>query len=329
MRKFEDLKVLTLMQQDILIGSLLGDGSIRKPSSPNANCSFTKNQCNRFKDYVFWHFDHLKPYSSSVGSGPSKKVVHKDNGQMSVLDEIVNIKWIYRSKAHPVFTDMRNKWYPHGKKIVPTDLRLSLLALAIWYCDDGQNVPQRRCAYLHTQSFTFEECEFLVSELKHLGISSRVSHHRNLPIIRINSPSYLQFISMIKPYVEWTCFHYKVDTSLYCPNKCKGSKIKSNEVVRLIDMCHKDKRSQRLLAEEFGISKSHVSKIIRGERWPELNRPLQSRLRSNNKSGYVGVCWDNDSGKWLAYCTRLGKKIKLGRYSKIDDAIAARKEAKK
>lgn len=57
---------------------------------------------------------------------------------------------------------------------------------------------------------------------------------------------------------------------------------------------------------------------------------LNSRNRStskNSKSGCRGVCWRSREGKWRAYITHLGKRIELGLYSNLDDAISARKSA--
>lgn len=51
------------------------------------------------------------------------------------------------------------------------------------------------------------------------------------------------------------------------------------------------------------------------------------KISSNNKSGYTGVAWDKECGKWLAYIGVNNKQIKLGRFVNIDDAIQARKEA--
>jgi hypothetical protein len=52
-------------------------------------------------------------------------------------------------------------------------------------------------------------------------------------------------------------------------------------------------------------------------------------LPSNNTSGFMGVCWDKESCKWLAYIKQNQKQIKLGRYIKKEDAVRARLKAEK
>lgn len=49
----------------------------------------------------------------------------------------------------------------------------------------------------------------------------------------------------------------------------------------------------------------------------------------NNKSGHKGVYWDNKKNKWCAQITTQKKKIHLGRFDNIDDAINAREKAEK
>jgi len=53
----------------------------------------------------------------------------------------------------------------------------------------------------------------------------------------------------------------------------------------------------------------------------------KQRIRSTNKSGYKGVCWDKSRKKWIASITINLKQIMLGRYEKIEDAISARQKA--
>lgn len=48
-------------------------------------------------------------------------------------------------------------------------------------------------------------------------------------------------------------------------------------------------------------------------------------LNKNNKSGYTGVCFDKSSNKWKAFADISRKRIHLGYYSELSDAIEARK----
>lgn len=56
-----------------------------------------------------------------------------------------------------------------------------------------------------------------------------------------------------------------------------------------------------------------------------MNRGLQK----NNTSGVTGVSWNKSRQKWEAHIKFQGKKINLGLYQSIDDAVKVRKEAEK
>ena len=47
----------------------------------------------------------------------------------------------------------------------------------------------------------------------------------------------------------------------------------------------------------------------------------------NNTSGYTGVYWASDRGKWRAEIASDGVKVKLGAFFTLEEAIAAREKA--
>ena len=54
-----------------------------------------------------------------------------------------------------------------------------------------------------------------------------------------------------------------------------------------------------------------------------------SSMRSNNTSGFNGVSFDKRQNKWIAYISINNKRIHLGYFDDINDAISARKKANK
>jgi hypothetical protein len=123
--KYPDLLELNHKQQEIISGSLLGDGFISPIRSENKNCYFSKRQKESQLEYLKWHFDELHPFSSSIKP-------HSVN---------LNGSWFlgntFITKSILLFTELRKKWYPNNKKIVPLDLVLTPLMIAVWYADDG------------------------------------------------------------------------------------------------------------------------------------------------------------------------------------------------
>lgn len=49
----------------------------------------------------------------------------------------------------------------------------------------------------------------------------------------------------------------------------------------------------------------------------QWNRTVRQR---NNTSGFTGVRWDKERGKWKAYARKYGKEIYLGRYDNFEIA---------
>jgi hypothetical protein len=55
-----------------------------------------------------------------------------------------------------------------------------------------------------------------------------------------------------------------------------------------------------------------------------MNQPL----KSNNTSGFKGVSWHSIMGKWLAYITYKGVRMRLGYFSDINEAARVVTEAR-
>lgn len=51
------------------------------------------------------------------------------------------------------------------------------------------------------------------------------------------------------------------------------------------------------------------------------------RLKRSNKTGYKGVCWSQERGKYVAQIVVYGENIPLGRFSNLEDAVSARAAA--
>ena len=54
---------------------------------------------------------------------------------------------------------------------------------------------------------------------------------------------------------------------------------------------------------------------------------MNRKIRSDNTSGIVGVCWNKKYNKWMSYICAYGKRKTLGYFEDINEAIKARKEA--
>lgn len=243
-KELENLK-FTEKQTEILIGSMLGDGSLISPQKQTHNSYFTENHCLAQSGYVDFKASELGVFTSRVVNiKKSSRNGFKDGRPRN--ENKNRIVRMFATIRHSLFTEMEKKWYKRDEngnyvlndkdkriKIIPKeDINLTPLILAIWYLDDGWQDPKRRRAGLCTDGFTVEEVEFLCSKLRYLNIQCFISFHEGNPEIRISSYSYKLFIDIISPFVTMDCMKYKVDLSLYKPSTWTSTEV-INEILLL------------------------------------------------------------------------------------------------
>lgn len=265
--KHRNLPPLTNHQNNLIIGSLLGDAWLSKVKGPK-NVKFSKQQ--KLPDHITWLSKELQPYTKKVYTPTSR------NKMVSTYspDEGVQIKFEKTKKhkvgyclytiAHPVFTDLRNKWYPNDVKSIPPDLILNPEMLAIWFIDDGSNSYKNRQAYIATNGFTFEEAEFLVERLKKdVSIESKVGKCKGLhdykPIIRFGGDNYDNLIKTIKPYVIWKSYLYKIK---HRERQLKNWRRVTPEQKIIINQLYVNGKSISEISRLRNITRNTVSKIV-------------------------------------------------------------------
>ena len=175
-REWIELKkslTLTLDQRSLLIGSLLGDGTMRLgEGARNANYKVEHGLVQ--KSYVFWKYELLKSF---VPTEP--KLSYRYDPVKGKYPK----SWWFRTIRHPLLTEIYNLWYVGdgyrtGRKIVPHNIEDNLTppALAIWIMDDGSY--SRGTITISTYSFTTDEIELLCEALRNrYGIEFR--YHRD------------------------------------------------------------------------------------------------------------------------------------------------------
>lgn len=115
-------------QKEILDGLMLGDGNL----SIGGKCINARLRINRsFEDYEYsnWILEVFKIFCTK-----------KSLGIKTVFDGRYNknYKSIYfYTKRNYLFTEYFNRWYKNGNKILPKNLKLTSLVIAIWFADDG------------------------------------------------------------------------------------------------------------------------------------------------------------------------------------------------
>lgn len=189
---------LTPDQASVVTGALLGDGSIPPLRGRFRNYHLTYSHGERQEDYGRWKMDLLGPF----GRQPSEIVIPPYGFKRRDVTTGFRRGFSFATITHPIFAEYRALFYPNGKKIVPADIgeRLTPLALAIWYQDDGTYVRWHtgRGGYCQfcSESFDVAGHEILVQALAdNYGFAARIKGGR----LYLNKPDSLRFADIVRP----------------------------------------------------------------------------------------------------------------------------------
>lgn len=204
--------VLSKDEEQVVIGSLLGDGNI-STNKRNTKSHLTFAHSPKQKEYCIWKTQLLQNIMYFHYSFKEMKEIDKRSGK-----EYFSYRAL--SKDLPILHTFRNKWYKNinGKttKIInKNDLyKLNALGLAIWYMDDGYN--DHNAGYtIATQCFSKQDLNLIKSYFKDIW---------NIDItIRSNGEIYISskyreiFKNIIEPYVHPDCKHKLIKSSCKTP----------------------------------------------------------------------------------------------------------------
>lgn len=212
LEEYKTRLVLTEIQKDILVGTLLGDASMQAMKlNQLSNVKFEQKFAQ--KDYVDHLYEH---FSDWVGTPPQIRSI-KGGGAKDRQSV-----W-FRTYRHPAFTLYKSLFYrvdSQGKqyKVVPDNI-LDLLtprALAYWFMDDGST--KRLQAYdnkissfvFNTQGFSEDQQLLLLNALlTRYKFDATLFKDRHYRLVAIRSKSKDALIEKIQPYII-PSFQYKI-----------------------------------------------------------------------------------------------------------------------
>ena len=176
---------LTQLQKSVIIGSLLGDGYVR--IIPGRKEAFLEvNHSIKAKEYVDWKYSVLKELCKS----PPQTRKSGEN----------RTAYRFFTRQHPEITDLLKKFYLNGKKIVPSDLELNPMILAVWFMDDGSK-SRKFDVYLNTQQLSLSSQKILLNLLRKMGLRARLNKDKKYYRIRFFKESVSKLNQIIAPHI--------------------------------------------------------------------------------------------------------------------------------
>ena len=187
----------------LIIGSILGDGSLSKIEGSKRHSRLRIAHCLEQEDYCKWKSDILKKHDLLA----SIKYCHTFDTRFKDPDYTL-IK--LSSFSHPIITKYREFFYPNNKtkSIVMSEVeKIEALGLAIWFMDDGTRTKYSMALY--TNSFTLDELLPLVNFLK-LKFDLEFTLQKS-SVLYLKTRSWNRFRELVSPYIV-PCMQYKIRT---------------------------------------------------------------------------------------------------------------------
>ena len=149
------LSFLSDQCKEIILGSILGDGSLRI-QKPYRNARFSFRHSIHQKEYFWWKVEQLKEISGNKYSWEQeadgfggKKLRYQSRALDSLTD-------LYRLSHKKSKLQIRRKWLN----------LLTPISLMIWWFDDGSIIGNGRRGVFCTDCFSYEEQKILARYLK-------------------------------------------------------------------------------------------------------------------------------------------------------------------
>jgi hypothetical protein len=178
LRRYKASLTMTERQRQILTGLLLGDGHLERQRGALSARLKIEHSVGQ-STYVDWKYYEWREW---VTTPPKQRLRRNRLGTVSA-----NVG--FSTLAHAELEQFRIRFYQDRRKVIPEDLHLTPLSMAVWFMDDGSR-KSRQCRglYLNTQSFTASEVR-LLQDVVHRDVGVMTSVRQQVDGLQIYVPS--------------------------------------------------------------------------------------------------------------------------------------------
>lgn len=182
---------LTEKAKEIIIGELLGDGSIVFAGENKVNCNFSHSTANIY--YGEYLYNKL-----STEKVPLYEKEYIDNRNQFRTRTTVNKTW----------TKYRNEWYPNDIKIIPKSLKVLTKEMCLhWFLGDGY--IEDNTIRFSTCGFMKEDVDYLLKLFNNIGFNGAVyKRSGEYYILKLHKEDSIKFLKWID-YCPVKCYEHK------------------------------------------------------------------------------------------------------------------------
>lgn len=193
-------------QNQLILGSLMGDGCVSKHHEGENDCRFIEQHCVKQLYY-------LKMKKDILNNFVSREIQFTDNSKNNSFGN--GFSCSFSTVLHKEFKKYYEMFYVNNKKTIPY-FDLKPFSLAIWYYDDGSLDTFKRngknIATFHTQGFDDSSIKNARKMLlDNFNITTYIVHVKNKKyrVIRMNSENTQKLLNIVKNY-SVPCLSYKL-----------------------------------------------------------------------------------------------------------------------
>jgi len=187
---------LNSIQEEILVGILLGDASLERGKSTYNTRLRIEQSLESHKAYLYFLYSFFIDMTKTPPASPSR---NPDKRTGKVYNSIK-----FQTLSFPCLNKFYELFYNNNIKIVPVNIAelLTARSLAFWIADDGGKSFYGQ-TILHTNSFTFAEIELLQAALlTNFNLRTRVEEKRpGQWIIIIPVKQETSLADIVKPFM--------------------------------------------------------------------------------------------------------------------------------
>lgn len=175
------------LQEEVLIGTVIGDGCLFKQNKTAKKCRFTLGHSLKQKQYFLKKYEILKDL---IGTDYRTGFQHDTRTNK----DYYFIK--FQSKADLLYSDLRKKWYKDGNKIICEDIyKYGADCLAVKFFDDGYRAQNG--FYIAMNRFDDESLRIFTDWMMTMGIGSTIEKGNRVYIPKRYRE---KFIETVKPF---------------------------------------------------------------------------------------------------------------------------------